>query len=335
MFKIVNILVIALLLQDVLGIFTTQIFNVKKRPIAIKPIKITKTPTLPKITLRPIAGKKSTKPETVIVESDTPIKSDSQPNVVESDTPIEADSQPNVVEVAGSDSQPNVVEVAGSDSQPNVVEVVGSDSYPDVFDFEGSEPNTVDLVNQPGIIEECTTVADSANGNPELSILASALQATNLVDELNDTNLVATVLFPINKAFEELVNFFNSSTPQLLADSQTRNVLLYHIIPDVALFSQDLEDGATFTTLLSQNLTVDLNDGIEIQGGSSAVLGNSTAKVIAPDVEACNAVIHVIDKLLLPNFNLSDLQGASRTSPTNDLLDLEGANLTNLAPQAE
>eukprot|EP01024_Parvocaulis_polyphysoides_P033657 TRINITY_DN2988_c1_g1_i3.p3 TRINITY_DN2988_c1_g1~~TRINITY_DN2988_c1_g1_i3.p3 ORF type:complete len:241 (+),score=19.73 TRINITY_DN2988_c1_g1_i3:77-799(+) len=191
------------------------------------------------------------------------------------------------------------------------------------------------LVNQPDIVEECTTVADSANGNPELSILASALQATNLVDELNDTNLVATVLFPINKAFEELVNFFNSSTPQLLADSQTRNVLLYHIIPDVALFSQDLEDGATFTTLLSQNLTVDLNDGIEIQGGSSAVLGNSTAKVIAPDVEACNAVIHVIDKLLLPNFNLSDLQGASRTSPTNDLLDLEGANLTNLAPQAE
>eukprot|EP01026_Neomeris_dumetosa_P031790 TRINITY_DN25212_c0_g1_i2.p1 TRINITY_DN25212_c0_g1~~TRINITY_DN25212_c0_g1_i2.p1 ORF type:complete len:368 (+),score=51.73 TRINITY_DN25212_c0_g1_i2:128-1105(+) len=325
MFKIVNILVIALLLQDVLGIFTTQIFNVKKRPIAIKPIKITKTPTLPKITLRPIAGKKSTKPETVIVESDTPIKSDSQPNVVESDAPIEADSQPNVVEVVG------------PDRQPNVVEVVGSDSYPDVFDFEESDeqPNTIELVNQPDIVEECTTVADSANGNPELSILASALQATNLVDELNDTNLVATVLFPINKAFEELVNFFNSSTPQLLADSQTRNVLLYHIIPDVALFSQDLEDGATFTTLLSQNLTVDLNDGIEIQGGSSAVLGNSTAKVIAPDVEACNAVIHVIDKLLLPNFNLSDLQGASRTSPTNDLLDLEGANLTNLAPQAE
>ena len=66
-------------------------------------------------------------------------------------------------------------------------------------------------------------------------------------------------------------------------------VLLHHVVPGITL-STGLEDGATLTTVGGTTLDVDLSAGVKIGG----------ANVTAADVGASNAVIHIIDTVLIP-----------------------------------
>ena len=75
---------------------------------------------------------------------------------------------------------------------------------------------------------------------------------------------------------------------EILAD-----VLLYHVVAGAA-FSTDLTDGMELLTLEGDPLTVDLSDGVVIDGAGSS------ASVIIPDVVAGSSVVHVIDAVLLP-----------------------------------
>lgn len=57
----------------------------------------------------------------------------------------------------------------------------------------------------------------------------------------------------------------------------------------------DLTNGMELTTVNGQTIIVDLSDGVKI----------NDAKVTTADLEATNGVIHVIDKVLVPeNFKL-------------------------------
>eukprot|EP01023_Acetabularia_acetabulum_P063871 TRINITY_DN810_c0_g1_i1.p1 TRINITY_DN810_c0_g1~~TRINITY_DN810_c0_g1_i1.p1 ORF type:complete len:310 (+),score=87.10 TRINITY_DN810_c0_g1_i1:127-930(+) len=143
----------------------------------------------------------------------------------------------------------------------------------------------------------CSTIAEAALATPELSTLVAALQAAGLVDELASPDLVATVLAPTNAAFEALLEVFDASLETVLADPQLANILLYHVIGGAAVKAADLEDGGELTTLVGQALTVDLSDGVTFVGFGSS------ANVIAADVETCKSVVHVIDTVLLPDFN--------------------------------
>eukprot|EP01023_Acetabularia_acetabulum_P032318 TRINITY_DN301_c0_g1_i7.p1 TRINITY_DN301_c0_g1~~TRINITY_DN301_c0_g1_i7.p1 ORF type:complete len:300 (+),score=96.62 TRINITY_DN301_c0_g1_i7:79-978(+) len=158
--------------------------------------------------------------------------------------------------------------------------------------------------------EECSSVAAAALATPELSTLVAALQAANLVDTLSDTALVATVLAPTNEAFEKLFETFDASAEQVLADPQLTNILLYHVIGGAAALSTDLSADMELTTLLGQTLEVDLSDGVSFVGKGSE------ASVVAADVAACEAVIHVIDNVLLPDFDALITEAAVVQEPT-------------------
>eukprot|EP01025_Chloroclados_australasicus_P043159 TRINITY_DN459_c0_g2_i3.p2 TRINITY_DN459_c0_g2~~TRINITY_DN459_c0_g2_i3.p2 ORF type:complete len:289 (-),score=44.94 TRINITY_DN459_c0_g2_i3:333-1100(-) len=144
---------------------------------------------------------------------------------------------------------------------------------------------------------ECTTVADAVVGTPELSTLLAALEAAGLTEVFADPTLVATVLAPTNDAFDVLFTAFNATAETVLGDPQLVNILLYHVIPEAALLSTDLEDDAQVTTQLGQDLTVSLS-GDEV----TFVGAQSSATVVTPDFLACEAVVHVIDTVLLPDF---------------------------------
>eukprot|EP01024_Parvocaulis_polyphysoides_P004980 TRINITY_DN1123_c0_g1_i4.p1 TRINITY_DN1123_c0_g1~~TRINITY_DN1123_c0_g1_i4.p1 ORF type:complete len:306 (-),score=60.60 TRINITY_DN1123_c0_g1_i4:236-1153(-) len=154
------------------------------------------------------------------------------------------------------------------------------------------------IVDEESTEVNCTTIVEAALATPELSTLVAALQAANLVDALANSSLVATVFAPTNDAFERLFQKFNATAEQVLADPLLDSILLYHVVPNAAVFSTDLEDGAVVTTLAEQDLTIDLEDGVKIEGKGS--VGNVTI----PDISACEAVIHVIDEVLLPDFSL-------------------------------
>ncbi|WP_084273320.1 fasciclin domain-containing protein [Maribacter antarcticus] len=146
-------------------------------------------------------------------------------------------------------------------------------------------------------------IVDTAVATDNLSLLVAALiQAdAGLVETLNGDGPF-TVFAPTNAAFvsllETLGEDFNS-----LSDFDTEaekallvKVLTYHVVAGTAAFSPDLSDGQSIETFQTEKV------GIRIVDGSVQIVDatETNANVIAADVKASNGVVHIIDKVLLP-----------------------------------
>ena len=132
---------------------------------------------------------------------------------------------------------------------------------------------------------EVGTIVDIAVGNPDFSILVSAVTAAGLVDTLSGDGPF-TVFAPTDDAFRSLPA--DTLDALLLDVDQLTSVLTYHVVSG-KVASTDLVNGPV-PTLNGADVTVDLTDGVKI----------NDANVIIPDIEASNGIIHVIDKVLLP-----------------------------------
>lgn len=139
----------------------------------------------------------------------------------------------------------------------------------------------VPVYAQPSIVE--IAVSDPDN----FSTLVAALTAANLVDTLNQSAGPFTVFAPTNDAFAALppgvVDYLLANIPELT------EVLTYHVVP-VEAMAEDLSDGDTLVTLQGDDLIVKIDGTVMI----------NDATVIIPNVDASNGVIHVIDKVLVP-----------------------------------
>ena len=132
---------------------------------------------------------------------------------------------------------------------------------------------------KPNIVE----VADKAGS---FKTLITALNAAQLTDTLASQGPF-TVLAPTDEAFAALPE---GALESLLANpDQLKAVLTLHVIAGRAEAS-DVVGLAEVETLQGSVLPIDATDGVEIGG----------AKVVAADVDAANGVIHVIDRVLLP-----------------------------------
>jgi uncharacterized surface protein with fasciclin (FAS1) repeats len=131
------------------------------------------------------------------------------------------------------------------------------------------------------------TIVDIAVGDPNFSTLVAAVTAADLVGALSGPGPF-TVFAPTDAAFAALPA---GVLDLLLADtSALTQVLLYHVVLGKAM-STDLSDGDTLTTLEGGTLDVSIDGTVMI----------NDATVTAADVEADNGVIHVIDKVLIPD----------------------------------
>ena len=132
---------------------------------------------------------------------------------------------------------------------------------------------------------EVGTIVDISAGNPDFSILVSAVTAAGLVDTLSGDGPF-TVFAPTDDAFRSLPA---GALDDLLQNvDQLTSVLTYHVVSG-KVASTDLVDGPV-PTVNGADVTVDLTDGVKI----------NDANVIIPDLEASNGIIHAIDKVLLP-----------------------------------
>ena len=61
--------------------------------------------------------------------------------------------------------------------------------------------------------------------------------------------------------------------------------------------STSLTNGQVVSTFAGQNFTIGLTGGATITDASSRV-----SNIVATDVQCSNGIIHVIDKVLSPNF---------------------------------
>ena len=184
----------------------------------------------------------------------------------------------------------------------------------------------------PPMEPEGDNIVEAAQATSELSTLVAALQKA---DESANNDLITalsgdgpfTVFAPTNDAFSDLLaqldgfdslDDFNSEQLQdLLAV-----ILTYHVVADAAL-STDLSDGMSLTTLQGSTLQVSTEGGVFIEDATDV-----SAEVVNADIEVSNGVVHIIDKVLLPQAILDELADIILV-PITDLA-IGNENLQNL-----
>ncbi len=182
-----------------------------------------------------------------------------------------------------------------------------------------------------------SNIVETAQATADLSSLVAALAKA---DENEDSDLIGTlsgdgpftVFAPTNSAFAELLgnlDGFDSledfDTPEERALLAT--ILQYHVVAGAAVKSTDLEDDQEITTVQGEDVEVDLEDGVFIEDAT-----DDDAEVIIPDVMASNGIVHVIDKVLLPQAIL-DALGDDDEDDDDD--DEESKNLVEIVVETE
>lgn len=155
---------------------------------------------------------------------------------------------------------------------------------------------TADVPASNGVIHVIDAVllprkdlVETASAAGSFKTLLSLAEAAGLVDTLR-TKGPFTVFAPTDEAFAKVPA---EALAALRADkAKLAAVLAYHLLPGRVL-SSDLREGATEAkTLDSRTLAV-----VRAKDGSVTAGG---AKVVKADVLASNAVVHVVDTVILP-----------------------------------
>ena len=181
--------------------------------------------------------------------------------------------------------------------------------------------------NEETAKSDTLTIVETAQGQNALSSLVSALstadnsEGTDLIGILS-SNGPFTVFAPTNDAFVSLLAQLDGFDS--LADFDTdeerailTTILTYHVVAGVAAKSTDLSDGMTVTTVQGEDLTINLDGGVFIDDATE-----TKAEVVIADVEASNGVVHVINKVLLPQTIIDALNEGEMTNENGTLVDV-------------
>ncbi|SFE56534.1 transforming growth factor-beta-induced protein [Thermophagus xiamenensis] len=132
-------------------------------------------------------------------------------------------------------------------------------------------------------------VVDLALDNSDFSYLVEALVKVDLVEALRDEGPF-TVFAPVNSAFEDLFETLGVNGLNDIDDETLENVLLAHVVSGYFL-SSDLSNGSLSTLNSEKSLTINVDNGIVIDGDINVLLA---------DIKGTNGVVHVIDKVIVP-----------------------------------
>ena len=129
-------------------------------------------------------------------------------------------------------------------------------------------------------------------------LLQLVVQA-DLAGLLSAADAAVTVFAPPNGAFAALTEAADPVAALSDADdAQALDMLLQLHVVDGIVRARDLVDGQTLPTLTGLDLTVSVSaDGVP---RITAPGGGTVAHILAADVAACSAVVHVIDAVLVP-----------------------------------
>jgi uncharacterized surface protein with fasciclin (FAS1) repeats len=129
------------------------------------------------------------------------------------------------------------------------------------------------------------TIVEIAVNTEGFSTLVAAVQAAGLVEALSSPGPF-TVFAPTDDAFAKLP----PATVQTLVDNppQLARILKYHVVSGVYK-SADLARVGSLTSLESSPIPIRVEPTFEVKN----------ATVVAPDIEASNGIIHVIDNVIL------------------------------------
>jgi len=130
-------------------------------------------------------------------------------------------------------------------------------------------------------------IVDTAVSAGQFNTLVAAVKAAGLVDTLKGEGPF-TVFAPTDEAFAKLPP---GQLEALLKDKAAlTRVLTYHVVPGKVTSAQVVRLSSA-KTVQGQSIRIAVADGVKVDG----------ANVIKADIAARNGVIHVIDRVILPD----------------------------------
>merc|ERR1719362_2160116 len=149
-------------------------------------------------------------------------------------------------------------------------------------------------------------IVQLAESVKDLSTLVTALTAGKLVTALEGKGPF-TVFAPSNEAFAKIPK---DELEKLLDPKNIKTldaILEYHVVAGAAVHAKDLKPENKFKTLEGSELVVEVRDG--------RVYVNRESHVTAADNDATNGVVHIIDRVLIPDHSLA-------AAPTKNIVQL-------------
>ena len=146
---------------------------------------------------------------------------------------------------------------------------------------------------------QAQTAFDVISNSPDHNLLQAALETTGLDAALSTPDGTFTVFAPTDAAVTTLTQDLNISIAELLALSNLEDILLYHVL-GAEVLSPAITNGQIATALSTTNtlkLTKKANGDVFV----------NQAQVTAPDIDATNGVVHVINAVVLPNETVVDV----------------------------
>jgi len=138
-------------------------------------------------------------------------------------------------------------------------------------------------------------VVQLAQGNPDLSILVDAVVAADLAGTLSAPGPY-TVFAPTNAAFAALLTELGVTKAELLANKPLLTAVLQYHVLGARVAKSDIPLGKAITPLAGGFFKIDMvGADVVITDGR-----NRTARIVATDIPASNALVHVVDKVILP-----------------------------------
>ena len=132
-------------------------------------------------------------------------------------------------------------------------------------------------------------IVDTAASAGQFNTLVAAVEAADLVSTLKRDGPF-TVFAPTDEAFAALPEGTVENLLKPENKDQLIAVLTYHVVAG-KIMSSDIAGTATMVaSVQGAELDVDATDGVTVDG----------ANVITTDIETDNGVIHVIDRVVLP-----------------------------------
>jgi len=131
-------------------------------------------------------------------------------------------------------------------------------------------------------------IVETATEAGSFGTLLAAAEAAGLVETLKSDGPF-TVFAPTDEAFAALPEGTVENLLKPENKDQLTAILTYHVVPGKVM-STDLTDDMEATTVQGSSVTIDLDNGVMVE----------EAAVTSADIETSNGVIHVIDKVILP-----------------------------------
>lgn len=150
----------------------------------------------------------------------------------------------------------------------------------------------------------CKTIKDIVCSTRGLDTFCSALDQTGLDGKLDRDDSELTVFVPSDSAFEKLLEDLDVDN---FDDYPTlKDLVEVHIHEDGIVDGDDLEDRCGELLLMlngEETRTKCENYGPKLFQKGSGNSNDETPRIVAYDIEACNGVMHIVNRVILPSLS--------------------------------